>query len=305
MQRAGALLRGGGLVAFPTETVYGLGAIAFDPRAVARIFEIKRRPFFDPLIVHVLDDAMLDLVAEAPSEAARALMKRFWPGPLTLVLRRRDAVPSIVTAGLETVAVRMPSHPVARALLAAADAPLAAPSANTFGRLSPTRAAHVETMLGNRVDLIIDGGATTIGIESTIVRCDETPALLRAGAIPIEEIEDTIGPLQRPQQRGPVIAPGTLEHHYAPATPLRIVEPSRVPPADRAHAAVLAFSEDFEGYAAQRVLAPSGDLRAAAANFFEALHELDALHLRRIDAQPLPEHHLGIAMNDRLRRAAH
>ena len=305
VQKAAALLQGGGVVAFPTETVYGLGAVAFDPRAVARIFEIKQRPFFDPLIVHVLDNAMLETVAHAPSGAARVLMERFWPGALTLVLPRRSAVPSIVTSGLETVAVRIPSHPVARALLAATGAPLAAPSANVFGRLSPTRASHVEAMLGGRVDLIIDGGAATLGIESTIVRCDATVTLLRAGAIPIEEIEAAIGPVAYAEPRAPVVAPGGLEHHYAPMTPLRIIEPSLVPPADRASAAVLSLEERFDGYAAQRILAPGGDLRAAAAGFFEALHELDARNVQRIDAQPLPERDLGIAMNDRLRRAAH
>lgn len=305
VQRAAALLQDGGVVAFPTETVYGLGAIAFDPRAVARIFEIKQRPFFDPLIVHVLDRAMLESVAEPPSEAAQTLIECFWPGPLTLVLRRRSAVPSIVTAGLETVAVRMPSHPVARALLEATGLPLAAPSANTFGRLSPTRATHVESMLGNRVDMIIDGGATPYGIESTIVRCDGAITLLRAGAIPSEEIEAAIGPLQKGERRAPVVSPGSLEHHYAPMTPLRLIEPSMVPPADRRSAGVLAFAQRFDGYSAQRVLAPDGDLRAAATQFFEALHELDALQLERIDAQPMPERDLGVAMNDRLRRAAH
>lgn len=305
IKRAAALLRGGGVVAFPTETVYGLGAIAFDPHAVARIFEIKQRPFFDPLIVHILDPAMLETVAHAPSPAARILMERFWPGPLTLVLRRRPTLPPIVTSGLDTVAVRMPSHPVARALLTATGAPLAAPSANAFGRLSPTRATHVEAMLGKRVDFVIDGGPTTLGIESTILRCDDTAVLLRAGAIPIEEIEAAIGPVQLPDHGAPVLAPGGLAHHYAPMTPLRLIEPSSVPTADRAPAAVLAFDETFEGYAAQRVLAPNGDLRAAAAYFFEALHELDALQVQRIDAQPLPERDLGFAMNDRLRRAAH
>jgi L-threonylcarbamoyladenylate synthase len=305
VQRAAALLLGGGVVAFPTETVYGLGAVAFDPRAVARIFEIKERPFFDPLIVHVLDNAMLGSVAQAPSSAASLLMERFWPGPLTLVLRRREEVPSIVTSGLETIAVRMPSHPVARALLAATGAPLAAPSANAFGRLSPTRAEHVYAMLGDRVDLIVDGGATPLGIESTIVQCAATVTLLRAGAIPVEALEAAVGPVQYAEPNAPVVAPGGLERHYAPMTPLRLIEPSLVPAADRASAAVLSFEQRFDGYAAQRVLAPDGDLRAAAARFFEALHELDALDVARIDAQPLPDRDLGIAMNDRLRRAAH
>jgi L-threonylcarbamoyladenylate synthase len=302
--RAAGVLRGGGLVAFPTETVYGLGALAFDPRAVARIFEIKGRPRFDPLIVHVLDRDMLTSVVAWLPTLAEPLIERFWPGGLTLVLPKGLAVPEVVTAGLESVAVRMPSHRIARALLKEVGSPLAAPSANPFGGLSPTRAAHVSEGLGERVDLILDGGPSEHGIESTIVALEPQPALLRPGAVAIEAIEAVIGPLLRDGEAEAPRAPGQLPQHYAPATPLRLTDPADVPASERLHAGLLALCEDFEGYAAARVLSPRGDLREAAAGFFEALHALDALGLERIDAQPLPERGLGLAMMDRLRRAA-
>jgi len=301
--RGAQLLQAGGLVAFPTETVYGLGALAFDPQAVARIFELKGRPRFDPLIVHVLDRAMLEGVAAAFPPEAERLAARFWPGPLTLVLPKAPAVPEIVTAGLATVAVRMPSHPVARALLAAARAPLAAPSANRFGSLSPTRAEHVERDFGARL-LILNEGPSEHGIESTVVALEPRPALLRPGAIPVEEIEAVIGPLAR-EEAAAVRAPGQLPRHYAPRTPLRVIEPATVAVAQRAGAGALSLREEFAGYAVSRVLSRRGDLREAAAGFFETLHALDALGLERIDAQPFPAHGLGLAMMDRLTRASH
>jgi L-threonylcarbamoyladenylate synthase len=301
---AASLLRNGGIVAFPTETVYGLGANAFDADAVARVFEAKARPQFDPLIVHVSDDAMLAAVAACVSECARLLIERFWPGPLTIVVPKRSAVPGIVTAGLETVAVRMPSHPLARSIISRAGVPVAAPSANPFGYLSPTRAEHVERMLGDRVDLIVDGGPTTHGVESTIVLLDP-PALLRYGAVPVDEIESVVGPLERRAgSSGAVMAPGALPHHYAPHVPLRVVDPHLVPPDERDGAGAIAFTSLVEGYRSVRVLSESGNLREAAAHLFEALHELDRLALSRIDAQPVPDEGIGAAINDRLRRAA-
>lgn len=300
---AAGLLRAGGVVAFPTETVYGLGALAFDPLAVARIFEIKRRPSFDPLIVHVLDAAMLDRVAEPFPEPARALAARFWPGPLTFVVAKRAEVADLITAGLRSVAVRMPAHPVARSLLAAVGAPIAAPSANPFGGLSPTRAERVISGLGARVDLILDGGPSEHGLESTIVGFDPEPVLLRPGAVPVEEIEAIVGPL-RCDVGESALAPGRLPSHYAPRTPLRVVDPDGVPLAARERAAALTLRREHNGYAAVRVLSRAGDLREAAAAFFEALHALDALGLERIDAEPLPPGGLGLAMNDRLNRAA-
>jgi L-threonylcarbamoyladenylate synthase len=302
--RAAALLRAGGVVAFPTETVYGLGALAFDPAAAARIFEIKGRPSFDPLIVHVLDDVMLARVVAGVPPLARRLMDRFWPGALTLVLPKDPNLPGLVTAGLPTVAVRRPSHPVARALLEAAGAPIAAPSANPFGGLSPTRAEHVAAALGERVDLILDAGPSDLGLESTIVALDPEPALLRAGSIGVEEIEAEIGPLDRRPDSSQPRAPGAMPVHYAPRTPLRIVDPRRVALEERAAAGALLLQSDCEGYAAVRRLSRRGDLREAAAGFFEALHSLDGLGLERIDAQPMPERGLGLAMLDRLARAA-
>jgi len=300
---AAGVLRRGGVVAFPTETVYGLGALAFMPEAVARIFEIKRRPRFDPLIVHVLDDAMLLRVVASMPAQARELAERFWPGPLTLVLSKRLEVPDLVTAGLSTVAVRMPSHPVARALLEQAGGPVAAPSANPFGRLSPTRPQHVAAAIGEEVDLILDGGPTEHGLESTIVSVGSRLELLRPGAIEAEAIEAVAGPLAEPAEPG-YRAPGMLPAHYAPATPVRLVDPANVPMRERGNAAVLALRDEFEGYATSRRLSESGNLREAAARFFETLHELDTLALQRIDVQPLPEFGLGRAMMDRLRRAA-
>jgi L-threonylcarbamoyladenylate synthase len=306
LDRAAATLRGGGVVAFPTETVYGLGADAFDATAVARIFEIKKRPAFDPLIVHVLDEVMLRRVADAIPPAAAKLADRFWPGPLTLVLPKRPEVPEIVTAGLSTVAVRMPAHPVTRALLERTGRPLAAPSANPFGYLSPTRAEHVARMLGDRVDLIVDGGPAPIGLESTIVRLGDRPELLRRGAVAAEDIEAVIGRLHAPapETEAAPLSPGRLPQHYAPATPIRIVEFARVAPDERAGAAALAFNQAPLGYAHVRVLSAKSELREAASRFFECLHELDDVRPTRIDAEPLPETGLGASMMERLRRAA-
>ncbi len=301
--QAGLALRSGGVIAFPTETVYGLGALAFNPVAVARIFEIKGRPHFDPLIVHVHDREMLGRVVAVVPRAAERLIERFWPGPLTLVLRKQPEVPGIVTAGLPTVAVRMPSHEFARSLLKEVGAPLAAPSANPFGGLSPTRAQHVAAGLGEQVDLIIDGGPSEHGLESTIVALEPEAVLLRPGAIPVEAIEEVAGRLAR-GRGGPPQAPGGLPHHYRPRTPLRLIDPRLVPAHERSLAGALALRGAFEGYAAVRVLSRDGDLREAAARFFEALHQLDSLALERIDAQPLPENGLGLAMMDRLARAA-
>jgi L-threonylcarbamoyladenylate synthase len=256
------------------------------------------------LIVHVLDHAMLMQIVDGIPALAQTLIARFWPGALTLVLRKAAAVPELLSAGLPTVAVRMPSHPVARALLRSAGLPLAAPSANPFGYLSPTRAQHVVRMLGERVDLVLDGGPSTHGIESTILMVEPQPALLRAGAIAAETIEAAIGPLARDVAAPAPLAPGQLPAHYAPHTPMRLVDPSEVPLAARARAGALTFREPVAGYAAQRLLSASGDLREAAAALFESLHALDDGRLERIDCQPVPEHGLGMAIMDRLRRAA-
>lgn len=305
LEKAARILRSGGLVAFPTETVYGLGANALDAQAAARVFEAKQRPAFDPLIVHVASREMLEQVAAEVSPQAEALIERFWPGPLTLVLPRNPAVPGIVTAGLPTVAVRMPGHPIALELLRCAGVPVAAPSANPFGYLSPTRAEHVARMLGDRVELILDGGLTTHGVESTIVLLGEKPTVLRYGAVPLEELEPVTGPLVLGvgESLKPLV-PGQLPQHYAPRTPIRIARPEEVPTRGRKKLGYLAFKDVPRGFGVVKVLSPTGDLREAAAHLFEALHQLDMLGLEAIYAEPVPEEGLGRAIMDRLRRAA-
>lgn len=309
---AGEALRGGQLVGMPTETVYGLAANAFDASAVARVFEAKGRPSFDPLIVHAPDADALEGVLDAPlSGHGAALASAFWPGPLTLVARRHARVPDLVTAGLDTVAVRVPAHPVAQALLHAAGVPLAAPSANRFGRVSPTRAAHVAEQLGDAVAMVLDGGACQVGVESTIVSVvDAVPVVLRHGGVSVEEIEAVVGPvLQRlhstDRPGGAPEAPGQLSRHYATRTPLRIVGE---PAADGEGAALLVVvgpaPAGAERYATTRLLAPSGDVRLAAQGLFAAMRELDAADVVRIDALLPPDVGLGRAIRDRLRRAA-
>jgi L-threonylcarbamoyladenylate synthase len=306
--RAAAVLRGGGLVAFPTETVYGLGAAAFDAGAVARVFAAKARPTFDPLIVHVHDASELPRVVETGEDSRVArLAARFWPGPLTLVLPRRPEVPDIVTSGLETVGVRVPSHEAARALLRAAG-PLAAPSANPFGYVSPTTAAHVAERLGDLVDLVLDGGPCAVGVESTILSLDGGSAvLLRPGGVPREEIEAVLGrSLSLAQSGARPLAPGQLDRHYATHTPLRVLGgPAADAPAGGGRVGLLAFGPTAaRGYAAVEVLAPDGRLATAAANLFAALRRLDARPLDSILAEPCPPEGLGLAILDRLRRAA-
>jgi L-threonylcarbamoyladenylate synthase len=304
--RAATLLRDGGVVAFPTETVYGLGANAFDESAIARVFEIKQRPAFDPLIVHVLDEAMLSRVVRDVPASARALAERFWPGPLTMVLEKAPQVPDLATAGLPTVGVRMPAHRVTRELLERAGVPLAAPSANPFGYISPTKAEHVARMLGERVDFIVDAGPAEHGLESTIVLLEPEPILLRPGAIDPDEIERAIGRRLARKRSDPSapLAPGGLASHYAPRTPVRLIRPADVPREERMGSGAITFSVGAEGYTRAEVLSPKGDLREAAARLFAVLHELDAVGLKRIDVEPIAEEGLGVAIMDRLRRAS-
>jgi len=305
---AARILRNGGLVVFPTETVYGLGAHALDARAVARIFEVKNRPRFDPLIVHIADSAMLDALCESVPGPARRLIERFWPGPLTVVLPKRPVVPDIVTAGLPTVAVRWPSHPVAQALLRAAGIPVAAPSANPFGRLSPTRVEHLDPALRAQVDLIIDGGPCEFGVESTIVYAtEEAVTVLRLGAVPVEALEAVVGPVAlQTGSRDRPMSPGQLPRHYAPRTPVRVLRPGETPPPSDRRVGYLAFRQapSDRSFQAVEVLSPTGDLREAAARLFDCLHRLDGAGLDVIYAEPVPEVGLGRAIMDRLRRAA-
>jgi L-threonylcarbamoyladenylate synthase len=305
---AAAALRGGGLVAFPTETVYGLGADAFNPRAVARVFEVKARPSFDPLIVHLADAGDLARVSPTDDPRVAALAARFWPGPLTLVLPRRPEVPDLVTSGLDTVGVRVPAHPAAHALIASAGTPVAAPSANPFGYVSPTTAAHVAELLGRSVDLVLDGGPCRVGVESTILSlAGEPPVILRPGGVPREALEEALGiALEVAGRAGRPLAPGQLEKHYATRTPLLILRgPAGRAPEGAGRVGLLAWrSARAEGYAATEVLAPDGSTETAAANLFAALRRLDAAGLDLVLAEPCDEAGLGHAVMDRLRRAA-
>jgi L-threonylcarbamoyladenylate synthase len=310
VHRAADALRRGSLVAFATETVYGLGANALDPIAVARIFEAKGRPRFDPLIVHLPDAEHVSNVAAEYPDVARRLAERFWPGPLTLVLPKREVVPDLVTSGLPNVAVRVPGLPLARELIRLAGCPVAAPSANLFGRVSPTTAEHVLEQLAGRIDLVLDGGPCRVGVESTVLDVTtDVPVLLRPGGVAREELEALIGPVQVPQLATTTplrpVAPGMLPQHYAPRTPVRIVSDwSDIPPDPAAAALALRSVPRPERFGHIELLSPRGDLREAAARFFATLRELDRRGPSIIWAELLPPHDLGAAVNDRLRRAA-
>ncbi len=307
---AARCLAAGGLVAFPTETVYGLGADARNAGAIARLYQAKGRPAFNPLIAHVWGIEAGMRIARFDARAI-ALAKAFWPGPLTLVLPKTTdcAVADLATAGLDTVAIRVPAHPVAREILRGFGGPVVAPSANLSGHVSPTTAAHVLSDLAGRIDLIVDGGAVEIGVESTIVGCFDEPMLLRPGGVPRGEIERVLGGrlLQPPEDAdndgGQPLAPGMLASHYAPRTPVRLNAGSVA-----AGEALLAFgSPAVPGVDAATIvmnLSPRGDLAEAAANLFGYLRALDAKGARAIAVMPVPHHGLGEAINDRLRRAA-
>jgi L-threonylcarbamoyladenylate synthase len=303
-------LAAGGLVAFPTETVYGLGADATNGEAVARLYAAKGRPRFNPLIAHVADPAAARALARFSDEAER-LAKMFWPGPLTLVLPKAQGCPvaALATAGLDSIAVRVPRHDVAQRILAAFKKPIVAPSANRSGHVSPTTAGHVLADLRGRIDLIVDGGATSLGLESTIVACLGAPTLLRPGGLPRGDIERVLGhPLaERPQAAERAddapLAPGMLASHYAPRTRLRL-DAERVAPGE----ALLAFGPrppaGTEKAAMALNLSARGDLIEAAANLFSHLRALDAAGATGIAVMPIPREGLGEAINDRLARAA-
>lgn len=308
---AAEIIRAGGLVAFPTETVYGLGCDALNPDAAAKVFEAKQRPSFDPLIVHLADPAMIETVATSVSPLARRLMDAFWPGPLTLILPKHLSVPDLVTAGLPTVAVRIPDQPVAQALIREAGVPVAAPSANPFGYVSPTTAQHVSDGLGDRIDLILDGGPCPLGVESTILSlAGARPELLRPGSLTLEAIQMVIGSVDRAiSSQETAHVPGQSPRHYATRTPVTVLPAPRVWPVLRGceRVGLLAMSEprDLAGpFHAIEVLSPSGDLREAARHLFAMLRKLDALGLDRIYAEPCAEQGLGLAIMDRLRRCA-
>ncbi|MDR2070623.1 MAG: threonylcarbamoyl-AMP synthase [Treponema sp.] len=325
IKAAAEAIRAGLLVAFPTETVYGLGADCFNPPALARVFEVKGRPRFDPLIVHIADLDALDRVADIAlldSQGRRhlkLLVRRFWPGPLTLILPKRAAVPDLATSGLPTVAVRLPAHPGARNLIRLSTGAVAAPSANPFGCLSPTRAEHVRNQLGDRVDYILDGGPCTVGVESTVLDlCAGEPRILRPGGVSREDLEALIGPaaLDGGKDAAHPRSPGQLKSHYAPRTALSVhLRDEMIALAYEAGEARLFFDapsrdawlETFrppipEGRVS--VLSETGNLAEAAARLFELLHELDGQGASRIRAELVPDAGLGPAINDRLARAA-
>jgi L-threonylcarbamoyladenylate synthase len=303
-------LTAGGLVAFPTETVYGLGADATNGQAVARLYEAKGRPAFNPLIAHVVDVEAARALGRFSSDAER-LAQAFWPGPLTLVLPKTAACPvaDLATAGLDSIAVRVPSHVMARALLEAFGKPVVAPSANRSGHVSPTTAAHVLADLGGRIELIVDGGSTTVGVESTVVACLDEPVMLRPGGVPRHAVERALAkPLARRTAGVTMgddapLAPGMLTSHYAPRTPLRL-DAGRVEDGE----ALLAFGPKLAERHEQAVrvvnLSPRGDLIEAAANLFSHLRALDGAGAKTIAVIPIPHDGLGEAINDRLARAA-
>ncbi len=308
---AKAFLEKGELVGIPTETVYGLAGNALDPEAVALIFETKNRPGFDPLILHTSStDKVSDFVTSFP-EALKTLAEHFWPGPLTLLLPRKEIVPDLVTSGLDRVAVRVPNHPLTLALLEVLPFPLAAPSANPFGYISPTRPSHVEDQLGEKIPYILDGGPCTVGLESTIVGLEDGEVVVyRLGGLEISEIERLVGPVRiKDHSSSNPAAPGQLESHYAPRKVFLLGDLSRLVEEKKSQGvnfAVLSFSETFDGLEKdqQIALSPDGNLHEAAKNLFAAMRQLDESPATVILAELMPEIGLGKAINDRLRRAA-
>jgi L-threonylcarbamoyladenylate synthase len=328
IHRAAEALRRGFLVAFPTETVYGLGADAFNQTALAGVFAAKGRPRFDPLIIHIAALDILDRLADLSAlnrelrEKAAILTARLWPGPLTLILPKRPAVPDLATSGLSTVALRFPDHPVAQALIRLSTGALAAPSANLFGRLSPVRMEHVRDQLGEKVDFIIDGGRTALGVESTVLDLSGgIPRILRPGGVSRESLETLIGAVESPGTYGKSkpISPGLLKSHYAPRTPLTLHRPEAIAALPYTAGEVFLFfspatrnpwlaGQTRRGVVPPRerirVLSDSGTTLEAAANLFDLLHELDCLEAPCIRTEEAPPVELGPAINDRLFRAS-
>jgi L-threonylcarbamoyladenylate synthase len=304
------LLRRGEIVALPTETVYGLAGDALNPTAVAKIFEAKERPRFDPLIVHLPDRDWLKKIVDFPAQDRGLifkLAKKFWPGPFTMVLPKREIVPEIVTAGLKTAAVRISAHPVFAEIIEAFGKPLAAPSANRFGRISPTTAQHVFRELDEQIPLIVDAGPTRHGIESTIVAvCDEKIDILRRGPITAEQLSE-FGKIDVVTPADKISAPGQLSAHYAPKTPLHLIDDAKsFSPVEKKRVGLLAWNPvgSEENFLEIRRLSERQDLREAAANLFRCLHELDELDLDLIVAERVPRQALGAAIMDRLERAS-
>lgn len=308
LHRAQQLLESGELVAVPTETVYGLAGNAYDEAVVLKIFHVKQRPSFDPLIVHASSLQQIRKFVKRLPALALQLAERFWPGPLTLVLEKQPIIPDLVTSGLPTVGVRIPQHPLTLQLLQQLDFPLAAPSANPFGYISPTTPQHVQDQLGGRISHILAGGACTVGVESTIVGFESGhPIVYRLGGVSLEAIEHAIGPVKLTQQAHHLQAPGMLDSHYAPRTPL-IVGSLEALLAQYASQEIglLAFQQPHPAIAPDRqvVLAPTGSLDEAARHLFAALRTLDAMPVNTILAAPVPDTGIGRAINDRLKKAS-
>lgn len=306
---AASHLNQGSLVAIPTETVYGLAANAFDPKAVEKIYQVKQRPQFNPLIVHIGHLSQLDTLSENLPAAAKKLVDTFWPGPLTIVIRKSSSVPEIVTAGKETVGIRMPDHSMTLALLRSLPFPLVAPSANLSGSVSPTRASHVEEQLGDQIAMVLDGGPCTKGIESTIVAISEKDAtILRFGSLPKEDIENVLGFAVKTLTSNDVnpSAPGMLKSHYAPKTKVLVGNFADLTEKySRYKLLYLAFGTNVPTGQANLQLSKSKDIREASKNLYDALRNADKLGVDFILVEPFENHGLGLALNDRITRAAH
>ncbi len=310
IEKAVAILRNNDLVAIPTETVYGLAGNIYSEEAIRKIFEVKQRPLFNPLIVHIHSIDQLDKIAKIIPEKAKRLAQTFWPGSLTLVLEKSEVIPDVVTAGKSTVGIRMPNHPVTRELLSKLDFPLAAPSANPFNRISPTSAEHVEAYFSDTLQMVLQGGPCENGIESTIVGFeDDEPVLYRLGAISVEDIEKVVGKISvRNKKESAPDAPGMLAKHYAPRTKLYLTDSVDALLAKHKNKkiGVLSFSKEISqpSIKSNIVLSKEGDFKEAAARLYESLHLLDNEGLDIIIAERLPDTDLGKSINDRLERAA-
>jgi L-threonylcarbamoyladenylate synthase len=310
INQAAQILTSGGIIGFPTETVYGLAGDIFSEKAIADIYRIKQRPRFNPLIVHLKSGADLDTVATDIPQKARELAVAFWPGPLTMVLKKQAHIPDRISSGKSTVAVRVPNHPVALSLLQQIDFPLAAPSANPFGSISPTTAAHVEDYFGDQIPMVLDGGACQKGIESTIIGFEgNEPIVYRLGSVSIEEIEAVCGPIEvRNHNETAPEAPGMLAKHYSPST--KLILSDDLPLSIAAHPdkriGVLSFSEvlDLPSIVKLEILSAKADLAEAASHLYAAMHRLDHADIDLIIAEKLPDTGLGKSINDRLKRAA-
>jgi len=305
---AAEILKNGGIVAIPTETVYGLAGNAYDPKALAKIFEAKKRPHFDPLIVHISAiEELSDVALEIP-EVAKKLAKAYWPGPMTLVLPKKDCIPDLATSGLPTVAVRFPNHPIAQKIIRLAKVPLAAPSANLFQHVSPTTAQHVAEQLGNVIDGIVDGGSCGVGVESTIISFPEgKPVILRPGGITPEMVEAVAGSVtiheSKSNPKGPMLAPGMIDRHYRPQVPLfygAVPKGASIPP----ETVRIAFGNQNSVIPPTVNLSESGDLKEATANLYAFMRQMDKPGIKLILVDPIPNTGLGVACNDRLKRAA-